>query len=343
MIPETQKTISPPWQTRITTLFGIRYPILAGGLMWLADAPYVSAVVRAGAMAFITPRSFESLRAFGQELDRCLELSDGHPFGVNLTLSRRDEANEELPGQLETALAAGVRHFETVGPSPGALIERIHAAGGVVVHKSSTIEHALKAQAQGADALALVGPEAGGHPGMNELPASLLCAYALEELHRPLAWGGGIGTGRQVASALALGCDAVLIGSRLLVCDEVTAHSHYKDRLVDSRASDSVMTLRSTGHPWRVLANATAREVQRLEATGLSTYPDFGDLARGRTGRDQAYRNGDPDQGLLSLGPAVGFANRREPIASVLAAIMEQARDSLSQVAALHPSLRQDS
>jgi len=334
---------SASWHTRITALFGIRYPILAGGLMWLADAPYVSAVVRAGAMAFMTARSFDSLRAFGQELDRCLELSEGHAFGVNLTLLPRDEANDQLLGQLETALAAGVRHFETVGPSPGAVIERIHAAGGVVIHKSATIEHAMKAQAQGADALALVGLEAGGHPGMSGLPASLLCAYALEDVQRPLAWGGGIGTGRQIASALALGCDAVVIGSRLLVCDEVAAHSRYKDRLVDGRASDSVMTLRSTGHPWRVLANATAREVLRLEATGLSTYPDFGDLARDQTGRDQAYRNGDPDQGLLSLGPAIGFANRREPIASVLAALMEQARDSLSRAAALHPSLRQDS
>jgi nitronate monooxygenase len=343
MTPATQTPAPDTWRTRITELFDVRYPILAGGLMWLADASYVSAVVRAGAMAFMTARSFDSLQAFGQELDRCLELSEGHAFGVNLTLLPRDEANEALSGQLETALAAGVRHFETVGPAPGTIIDRIHAAGGVVVHKSSTLDHALKAQAQGADALALVGAEAGGHPGVNGLPASLLCASALEQVHRPLAWGGGIGTGRQIASALALGCDAVLIGSRLLVCDEVPAHARYKDHLVACGASDTVVTLRSTGHPWRVLANATAREVLRLEATSLNTYADFGELARDRTARDRAYRNGDPEQGLLSLGPAIGFANRREPVASILGALMEQARDSLSRVPALHHSLRQPS
>ena len=330
------------WRTRITALFGIRYPVLAGGLMWLSDAAYVAAVVRAGAMAFMTPRSFDSVRAFGAELDRCHALSEGHAFGVNLTLSRRSEANQDVPALLETALAAGVRHFETVGPSPGALIERIHAAGAVVIHKASTVEHALKAQAQGADALALVGPEAGGHPGMNELPASLLCAYALEQVERPLAWGGGIGSGRQIAAALALGCDAVVMGSRLLACDEVSAHPNYKARLIASGAADSVMTLRSTGHPWRVLANDTAREVQRLEASGLNTYPGFGELTRGRTGRDGAYREGDSERGLLSLGPAIGFAREREPVASVLQALMAQARHSLSRVTALHPSLQEN-
>lgn len=316
--------------TRITRLFGIRHPILAGGLMWLSDAPYVAAVVRAGAMAFMTPRSFSSPDAFAAELARCAELCDGRPFGVNLTLSRRAEANEDVPRHLEQALEAGVRHFETVGPAPGVLIERIHAAGGVVIHKASTVEHALKAQAQGADALALVGPEAGGHPGLNELPASLLCAYALEQLHRPLAWGGGIGSGRQIAAALAMGCDAVVMGTRFLASDEVSAHGNYKDRLVASGPADSVMTLRRTGHPWRVLANATAREVRRLEEQGVADYPGFGDLAQGRTGRDGAYRVGDTDRGLLSLGPAVGFTDRREPVATVIEKLMDQAQQRLA-------------
>ena len=322
------------WPTRITRLFGIRHPVLAGGLMWLSDASYVAAVVRAGAMAFMTPRSF-SITEYEAELARCAQLCEGMPFGVNLTLSQRAEANAGVPRQLELALDAGVRHFETVGPGSGALIARIHAAGGLVIHKASTVEHALKAESLGADALALVGPEAGGHPGMNQLPTSVLCAYALEQLERPLAWGGGIGTGRQVAAALALGCDAVVMGSRFLACDEVTAHDNYKDRLIASGPADSVMTLRSTGHPWRVLANATAREVERLEAQGLKEYPAFGELAQGRYGRDGAYREGDPERGLLSLGPAVGFARQREPVAAVIEQLMAQATGRLEALRAL--------
>lgn len=305
------------WRTRITELFGIRLPVLAGGLMWLSDATYVAAVVRAGAMGFMTPRSFP-IDAFEEQLAACARLSGGRPFGVNLTLSSRAAANDCVPQQLEVALRAGVRHFETVGPSPGRLIDRIHAEGGVVIHKCASVEHALKAEAAGADAIALVGMEAGGHPGMNPLPASMLCAMALERLHKPLALGGGIGTSRQVAAALALGCEAVVIGTRLLACDEVTIHPRYRKRLVDSDARDSVTVLRSTGNPWRVLDNATARTVAALERGGATRYEEFGELVLGVTGRDGAYRAGDPDRGLLSMGPAIGFVDRPETIASAI-------------------------
>lgn len=301
------------WRTRITALFGMRLPVLAGGLMWLSDARYVAAVVRAGAMGFMTPRSFP-IDVFEDELAACAQLCDGRPFGVNLTLSSRAAANDCVPQQLEMALRAGVRHFETVGPSPGRLIDRIHAEGGVLIHKCASVEHALKAEAAGADAIALVGMEAGGHPGMNPLPASMLCTLALEQLHKPLALGGGIGTSRQVAAALALGCEAVVVGTRLLACDEVAIHHRYRERLIGSDARDSVTVLRSTGHPWRVLDNATARAVALQEQAGATRYEEFGDLVLGVTGRDGAYRGGDPDRGLLSMGPAIGFVDRAEPI-----------------------------
>lgn len=307
----------PHWRTRITELFGIRLPVLAGGLMWLSDARYVAAVVRAGAMGFMTPRSFP-IDVFEEQLAACAQLSGGRPFGVNLTLSSRAAANDCVPQQLELALRAGVRHFETVGPSPGRLIDRIHAQGGVVIHKCASVEHALKAEAAGADAIALVGMEAGGHPGMNPLPATMLCALALEQLRKPLALGGGVGTSRQVAAALALGCEAVLVGTRLLACDEVAIHPRYRRRLIESGAHDSVTVLRSTGNPWRVLDNATAREVAAREQGGATRYEDFGELVLGVTGRDGAYRAGDPDRGLLSMGPAIGFVDRPEPIAAAI-------------------------
>jgi nitronate monooxygenase len=325
------------WHTRLTALFGMRLPILGGGLMWLSDAGYVSALVRAGCMAFMTPRSFDTVADFDGQLRRCADLCQGRPFGVNLTLSRRTDGNGDVPAQLDAALARGVHHFESVGPAPGALFDRIHAAGAVVIHKCASIDHALKAEAQGADAIALVGPEAGGHPGLNELPAHVLCALALQRLRVPLALGGGIGSGRQIAAALALGCDAVVIGSRFLVGDEVAAHPAYKRRLVAAAASDSVLRLRGTGHPWRVLDNATAREVARLEAAGATRHEDFGLLVLGRTGRDGAYRGGDVERGLLSMGPAIGFAARRQPLAAIVDELMIEAAAALRQAATVLP------
>ncbi|TWO68475.1 nitronate monooxygenase [Caenimonas sedimenti] len=327
-----------PWRTPLTALFGVRYPVLAGGLMWLSDAPYVAALVRAGAMGFMTPRSFDSLAVFRQELRRCRELCQGLPFGVNLTLSNRMEANHEVPAQVGVAIEEGVRHFETVGPSPGVLFERIHAAGGVVIHKCAFVEHARKAEAAGADAVALVGMEAGGHPGMNELPTSVLCALALETLQVPVVWGGGIGHGRQIAAALAMGCAGVVIGTRFLVGDEVGAHPDYKDHLAGQPAQASTVVLRSTGNPWRVLDNGTAREVRRREDAGARTYPEFGALALGRTGRDGAYRGGDIDEGLLSMGPAIGFARRREPLQAIVDGLMTEAAQVLAKVRQLVPA-----
>lgn len=325
------------WRTRLTALFEMPLPILGGGLMWLSDAGYVSALVRAGCMAFMTARSFFTLDELDDQLTRCREACGGRPFGVNLTLSRRGAANAAVADQLERALAHGVRHFETVGPQPGPLFDRIHAGGGVVIHKCASIEHALKAQAQGADALALVGPEAGGHPGTNEMPASLLCALALPQLRVPLALGGGIGSGRQIAGALALGCDGVVMGTRFLVADEVAIHPAYRQRLLAARAEDSVLRLRSTGHPWRVLDNGTARAVAALEAKGASNYEDFGPLVLGRTGRDGAYRGGDAEAGLLSMGPAIGFAQRAQPVADIVAGLMHDARAALQCAADTMP------
>lgn len=329
------------FRTRITELMGIRHPVLAGGLMWLSDARYVAAMVNAGGMGFMTARSFDTEAEFAGQLDLCSRLAGGKPFGVNLSLSRRSESNVAVRRQLDMALAAGVRCFETAGPSPGPLFEAIHAAGGVVIHKCAYLAHALKAEAQGADAITLVGMEAGGHPGMHDLPATLLCSYALERLRVPLAMGGGIGHGRQIAAALAMGCDAVVIGTRFLACEEVGTHENVKQRMLASGAEASTTVLRTLGNPARVLHNDTARQVAALEAQGSRAYEDFGELVLGVTGRDGAYRGGDVERGLLSLGPSIGFVEAREPVADVMGTLMRDAAAHAARLGAmLQPAAR---
>lgn len=322
-------------RTRLTELFGMRLPVLGGGMMWLSDARYVAALARAGALGFVTPRSFDSLDGFRAALRACRDASDGRPFGVNITQSRRQSENALVPAWIEIGLEEGAKAFETVGPSPHALFERIHAGGARVIHKCAFIPHALKAQDAGADAVALVGCEAGGHPGTNELPTFVLAALALEQLRIPLALGGGIGSGRQIAAALALGADAVVMGTRFLVCEEIWAHENYKRHLAAQPAEASTLALHSTGHPWRVLNNDTVRRTRALEAEGACRYPDFGALSTGRLGRDGAYAAGDWDTGLLSMGPAIGFANRIEPVQAVLQRLMDDAAASAAHLGAL--------
>lgn len=318
----------PVFRTRITELFGIRHPILAGGLMWLSDAAYVAGVVRAGGMGFLTPRSFPEPGAFARELERCTELTGGMPFGVNLNVSKVPSHNARVLEWLDQALRAGVRHFETAGQAPGELIDRIHAGGGVVIHKCPLLRHAISAERAGVDAIALVGMEAGGHPGPARLPTMVAGTLAARKLRVPLAIGGGIGTGEQVLAALTVGADAVVIGSRLLASEEIWAHRAYKDRIVAADEEASVVAFAGNvpmGGAWRVLDNATSREVRRREAAGAGTHAAFADIIAGSEARDGAYRAGDVERGMLSCGPAAVFTEAVEPIAAIIDTIMNEA------------------
>jgi nitronate monooxygenase len=329
---------NPVFRTRITELLGIRHPILGGGLMWLSDARYVAAVVRAGGMAFLTPRSFPEPGAFARELERCRELTEGLPFGVNLNISRAPGGNNLLPEWLRLSLAAGVRHFETVGMAPGELIARIHEAGGIVIHKCPLLRHALSAERAGADAVAIVGMEAGGHPGSAELPSMLAGALAAPRLRVPLAIGGGIGTGQQLVAALAVGADAVVMGSRFLAADEMWPHPAYKARVVEADETSSMVAFAGNarmGGAWRVLGNEAAREVRRREAAGATQHAEFVDIIRGTEAREGCYRDGDTERGMLSLGPAAAFVERVEPVQEILDRILDEATQALGRLSGL--------
>ena len=319
-------------KTRITELFGIEHPILGGGLMWLSDAPYVAALVNAGCMGFITPRSFENDEAFGDALARCSELTDGKPFGVNLTLSKRPEANASVGRWMDIALAAGVRFFETAGYAPTQVIAALHDAGAIVIHKVPSLRHALSAERAGADAIALVGMEEGGHPGTNELPTMLMGALAVDRLRVPVVLGGGIGHGRQIAAVLAQGLDGVMMGSRFLVSEEIGTHRRYKEHLVGCDEDATIRLLHTLGNTWRVLRNDTALRIDEIERAGASMHADFGELIQGQYARDHCYRDGDWQKGMLSLGPAIAFAQRIEPVQAIVHQLIDDARAALARV-----------
>ncbi|WP_188590225.1 NAD(P)H-dependent flavin oxidoreductase [Achromobacter denitrificans] len=312
------------WPTRITELLGIRWPLLLGGMMWLSDARLVAAMVRAGGMGFITARSSSTDDNFRLALRECRELTGGQPFGVNLTLSRRAAGNDAMQTRLRIALEEGVRIFETAGLPPTALLPAIRDAGAIVIHKCAHVRHAVAAQTMGVDAVTLVGMEEGGHPGSNPLPTFLNGAYALEHLHVPLVLGGGIGHGRQIAAALALGADAVVMGSVFTPALETPAHAAYKRRVVATDAHGTRAVLGSLGDTWRILDNENARKVAALELAGARSYAEFGDLISGERTRSLAYQAGQHEEGMLSMGPAVGFARAVEPVASIVRRLQEE-------------------
>lgn len=301
------------FRTRITDLFGIRHPLLLGGMHILGESGLVAAVVNAGGMGFITARSFPSPDALRADLRRCHALTGGRPFGVNITLARREDANAAAQDWIRVALQEGVRHFESAGGPPGELVGPIQRGGGILIHKCPSVRHALSAERCGVDAVALVGMEEGGHPGANPLPTFVNGAHALQSVSVPLVLGGGIGTGRQIAAALALGADGVVMGSRFMVAAETAAHDALKRRIIASGVNGSITIMDSLSDTWRVLDNAAAREVRRLEASGVRRHADFGDLILSSRTREKVYRDGDVEAGIVSLGPAGGFADDIHP------------------------------
>ncbi|WP_337188131.1 nitronate monooxygenase [Phenylobacterium sp.] len=319
-------------RTPITELFGIEHPILLGGMMHLSDARIVAAVVNAGAMGFITPRSFASLEVFRDELRLCRELTGGKPFGVNLTFAGRSAHNSEMPEHIRVAFEEGVRHFESAGRSPEDVVPMIHDGNGVLIHKCPSVRHALAAERLGVDAVALVGMEEGGHPGANRLSTFVSGAFALERLGDiPFVVGGGIGSGRQIAAALSMGADGVVMGSRFMAATEIWAHDALKERIVqcDEHASITIMERIST---WRVMANETALEVRRLELEGVREHRDYGDLILSSRTRERVYLNGETDAGIVSFGPGGAFTKSVEPAGDIVRHLMSEAIMALDRV-----------
>lgn len=319
-------------RTRITELFGIRHPILCGGLMWLADANYVAAAAHAGSLGFMTAKTFRDPGRWKEELAKAKDLAGGRPFGVNLYISQRPEENEMLPGHARLALEAGVRHFETAAMPPGIVVPMLKEAGAVVMHKVASVRHAVSAAAKfDIDAVAVVGMECGGHPGLQMVGNIVQGVLAALRVDKPVVIGGGIGHGRQIAAALAFGADAVLLGTRLLVAEEIWSHEAVKRRVVEADETGSRLVLASMRNTYRVIDNEAARAVAALEAEGETDFAKYRPFVRGEAQRE-AYTEGDPEKGLLSMGQAAVFADRIEPMAAIVDRLVDEMEEALDRV-----------
>ncbi len=322
------------FSTPITELFGIRHPLICGGMMWLADADYVGAVVNAGGMGFITPRSFPSPEAFRDELRRCWRITDGKPFGVNLYVSARPEANAELATFLDIAIEEKVRFVETAGYSPREFLPRIKDAGITVIHKCTTLRHALSAESAGVDAVTILGAEAGGHPGMQLVGAMVQGATVPGALGIPVVLAGGMGTGRQLMAALALGADGILLASRMIVASEVWAHDDYKRRIAELGPGDTRVIMSIFGDNSRVIDNPDTQRIAELERDGIDDYEAYRPLVQGTLQRE-AYETGDWRRGAMSVGQSCGFADEIEPVEAIFDRIIADAARARDRVTAL--------
>ncbi len=325
-------------ETPLTKMFGLRLPVIAGGLMWLSDARYVSAAARAGILGFITAASFPDDDDLRNEIRKCRELSEGATFGVNVSMLPKLVPGEKVEQVFQLIIDEGVKVVETSGRNPEAYLPMLKEAGVKVIHKVPAVKYAVKAQSIGVDAVSIVGAECGGHPGMDMIGSFVNAAMALEQLEIPYLIGGGIGHGAQVTAALAMGAVGVIIGTKFLVSEEIWAHEGYKKRLIDAKETDTDLIMSSIKNTVRALRNNTTAEVQKVEREDQNvTIEKLLPIVSGKIGKI-AYEIGDCDLGVLSAGQSLAFVRHIEPIENIVTALEAEALKALNHVRSLNAS-----
>lgn len=319
------------FKTRITDLLGIRHPILCGGLgPGVSDAKYVAACVNAGGMGFIVASAWPDPDEFREQLRLCRQLTDGKPFGVNLYISRQAGGVERVERQLDVLCDEKVLCVETAGASPESIVPRLKEAGIKVLHKIPAVKYAKTAERVGADAVIIVGNECGGHPGVFQIGSIVQGAHGPSVLNVPCIIGGGIGTGRQLVGTLAMGADAIIMGTRMLVAEELWIHRDYKELVARMDGTESVVVKKAIRDHHRVLNNDSAKAVVELDDRHVQDFEQFRPHVMGELAR-QAYLTGDSSKGMLDYGPAAIFADRVEPVEAIFDRIIDDARAAVSR------------
>jgi nitronate monooxygenase len=323
--------LEPVFKTRITELYGIRLPVIASGLMWLATPEYVGAAVNAGLMGFMTAASFKNVDALRAGIRRCREITGGKPFGVNIMIRVSRDGTDRVTPLIDAVIEEGVRFVETAGNNPEAYIQRFKDAGIKVLHKVPGVRYAKKAESLGVDAVTVVGAEAGGHPGVEPVGTMVAAAAAARSIKIPLIVAGGLGTGEQLVAALALGADGVAMGTRFLVAEEVWADRRYKERLLAAKETDTTLLLQSMRNTQRALKTDHVAMIQQIEKDQPGDTAAILPHIMG-TNAHAAYSSGEYEKAMLSCGQGVIFADRIEPFAAIVDRIEAEASAALARI-----------
>lgn len=292
-------------RTRITELFGIEHPIVQGGMHYVGTAEMAAAVSNGGGLGLITGLTQRTPDDLSREIARCQRLTD-KPFGVNLTFLPSINP-PDYPGYIRAIINSGVRIVETAGNNPQKWMPAFKEADIQVLHKCTSVRHALKAEAVGCDAISVDGFECGGHPGEDDVPNFVLLPRAAEMLKVPFIASGGMADGRSLAAALALGADGINMGTRFIATTEAPVHDNVKQAIVAASELDTRLIMRSLRNTERVLVNtAVDRLLEKERSLGADLkFEDIVDEVGGVYPR--VMTQGEMDAGAWSCGMVVGL------------------------------------
>ncbi len=310
-------------KTRITSLFGIEHPIIQGGMHYVGFAELAAAVSNAGGLGIITALTQKTPTDLAHEIARCREMTQ-KPFGVNLTFLPAI-TTPDYPGYIEALIDGGVKIVETAGRNPEAYLPRLKEAGIKVIHKCTSVRHALKAESIGCDAASVDGFECGGHPGEDDIPNMILLPRAAEELKIPFVASGGQADGRSLVASLALGAEGINMGTRFIATREAPVHENVKKAIVAATELDTRLIMRPLRNTERVLHNASVQRLIEKEKR-LGDKLTFEDILPEVAGvYPKIMAEGDMDAGAWSCGMVAGLIHDIPTCKELIDRIMAEA------------------
>lgn len=306
-------------KNRICDVLNIEYPILQGGMAWIADSSLAAAVSEAGGLGIITGTA--PIDWIREEVRKVKEITD-KPFGVNIMLM-----SEHADEVAKLVCEEKVPVVTTGAGSPGKYMEMWKEHGIKVIPVVASVALARRMEKMGADAIIAEGTESGGHVG--QLTTMTLIPQVVDSVSIPVIAAGGIGDGRGVAASFMLGASGVQIGTRFLVAKECTVHQNYKDKVLSAKDIDTEVTGRSTGHPVRVLKNKLSRQYMKLEKENANI-EELEELGRGSLPR--AAKDGDVVTGSVMAGQISGLINKEQTCKEIVEDLINGAKSLIKDL-----------
>ncbi len=318
-------------KTKFTEAFGVEHPIVQGGMQWVGVAELVAAVSNAGGLGMITALTQPTPGDLAKEIARTRDLTD-KPFGVNLTIlpSITPPPYDEYR---KVIVDEGIKIVETAGSNPGPHMEQFHDAGIKVLHKCTSVRHAVKAQSLGVDGISIDGFECAGHPGEDDIPGLVLIPAAAKHITIPMIASGGFADARGLVAALALGADGINMGTRFMCTTESPIHHNIKQAIVDATERDTELIFRSLRNTARVASNTVSREVVEILNDG-GQFDQIQDLVSGKRGKT-VYELGDPEAGIWSVGTCQGLIDDIPDAGDLIARIMTESDEIIGRLQAM--------
>ena len=312
-------------KTKITELFGIEHPIIQGGMHYVGFAELAAAVSNAGGLGTITGLTQKTPEDLANEISKCNDMTD-KPFAVNLTFLPTVTA-PDYPAYVKAIIKGGVKVVETAGRNPVQVLPYLKDAGIKVIHKCTSVRHALKAQDIGCDAVSVDGFECGGHPGEDDIPNMILLPRAADELEIPFVSSGGQADARSLVASIAMGADGMNMGTRFMCTTEAPIHQRVKDAIVAASELDTRLIMRPLRNTERVLNNKAVERVLAVEKERGSEIK-FEDILEDVAGvYPKVMLEGEMDIGAWSCGMVAGLVHDIPTCKELIDRIMLEAEE----------------